>query len=177
MSGAPGRGRSSVPLVVLLGVVAVAILGAGVALLANGTDDEPAAGDEQGTGSDSGGGVVVRDAWTAPNQGATAVYLTVDNPGSDDRLVAVSSDVAESAALMGGDVDMAQESSGDAVSLVVPSGETELRPGAPHLMLQGLAAPLQPGTTFPLRLDFEDAGPIGTAVEVVSWDEAADREG
>lgn len=174
MSGAPGRGRSSVPLVVLLGVVAVAILGAGVALLANGTDDEPAAGDEQGTGSS---GVVVRDAWTAPNQGATAVYLTVDNPGSDDRLVAASSDVAESAALMGGDVDMAQESSGDAVSLVVPSGATELRPGAPHLMLQGLAAPLQPGTTFPLRLDFEDAGPIEIAVEVVSWDEAADREG
>jgi hypothetical protein len=163
-------------LVVLLGVVAVVILGAGVALLVNGTDDEPAAGDEQGTGS---GSVVVRDAWTAPNQVATAVYLTVDNPGADDRIVGASSDVAESAALMGGDVDMAQEAGGDgdAVSLVVPSGATQLRPDSQHLMLQGLAAPLQPGTTFPLRLDFEDAGPIETAVEVVSWDEAADREG
>lgn len=180
--------RSAWPLVALLVVVAAVVLGAGVVLTSRGGNDEPAAGEA------TTAGISVRRAWTGPNRGATAVYLTIDNRGGEDRLVASSTEVAETASVMGGESVVRHTGGGEGegegvgtgtstatvtatatVDLAVPAGTTGLRPGARHLMLQGLTGELQPGTTFPLRLEFEHAGPVDVEVEVVTWDEAAAR--
>jgi copper(I)-binding protein len=51
----------------------------------------------------------------------------------------------------------------------VPAGETvELRPGGMHLMLIGLAAPLQQGGRVPLTLRFEHAGEVQVELIVES---------
>jgi copper(I)-binding protein len=41
-----------------------------------------------------------------------------------------------------------------------------MQPGATHLMLMGLAAPLKEGDSVPLRLVFEKAGAVTIALEV-----------
>jgi copper(I)-binding protein len=53
------------------------------------------------------------------------------------------------------------------MSLELPAGETvELKPGGYHVMLIGLAAPLEVGETFDLTLDFETAEDQVVTVEV-----------
>jgi hypothetical protein len=152
-------------IVPLLLVVAVALVGGGVALAMMG-DGEPS----------KARGVAVHDAWTAPNKDATAVYLTLDNTGRDDRLIGASTSIAATTSLMGTDNGVSHSAEDtEAVRLEVPAGTTELHPGGPHLMLQGLTRELTPGDTFVLRLDFTHAGPLEATVEVVTWDEAADR--
>ena len=42
----------------------------------------------------------------------------------------------------------------------------ELKPGAYHLMLVGLKAPLKAGDTFPMTLKFEKAGEVVVTVNV-----------
>lgn len=166
--------RSTVVMMVVLLLAATGVLAAGVMLVARagGGNDATAAGEQAAEG------ISVHDAWMAPNQGATAVYLTIDNGGADDRLVGASTDVAEAAVLMGATANVAHTAGGDGpVSLDVPAGTTELRAGESHLMLQDLTGPLAPGTPFRLRLDFDRAGTVETEVEVVSWDEVARRSG
>ena len=169
MSDEAPRPRS-VPLALGLAAVAVAVVVAGVALLlVGGADDDPAASVQ--------GGAVVRGAWASSGDGATAVYLTIENRGGDDRLVGAASTAATSVQLMGGEVDMAGGDAGapGSMRLDVPTGSTELGPGGRHLMLVGLEQPLEPGTTVPLRLDLEGAGALRTEVEVVTPEEATAR--
>jgi copper(I)-binding protein len=45
-------------------------------------------------------------------------------------------------------------------------GQLELKPGGKHVMLIGLAAPLEAGKEFELTLNFEKAGPIKVKVPV-----------
>jgi copper(I)-binding protein len=124
-------------------------------------------------------GVEVTEAWAAPSTTALAVYLGIDNGGADDRLVAASSDVAGSVSLMGSGTGLGHTSSDGAVpaDLAVPEGTTELRPGESHLMFEGLDHALAAGDRFPLRLTFERAGAVDVEVEVLTWDEVAERAG
>jgi copper(I)-binding protein len=146
-------------------VVAVVLVGAGVLLVSRGGDE-----------ASSGEGITVRDAWTAPNQDLSAVYLTIDNHGAADRLVGASTAEAAVVSLMGGAAEVTHAAEGTApIDLEVPAGTTELRPGSGHLMLQQLSGPLQPGDKFPMQLTFERTGRIDVEVEVVTWDEAASR--
>lgn len=171
MSDPGTRSSRSTVLVVALVVVAVTLVGVGVMVAAGGggDDDDPAAGVE---------GVVVEDAWTGPNQSVTAVYLTILNGGEeDDRLVGASADIGGTALLMGGGEDVGHASADGAgsVSLAIPPGATEIAPGGSHLMLSDLPEPLQPGRVFVLSLTFERAGVIEVPVEVLTWQEVADR--
>jgi hypothetical protein len=53
--------------------------------------------------------------------------------------------------------------------LTVAPGETlQLAPGGSHVMLMGLAKPLEEGSSFPLTLDFGEAGTVELWVEVLS---------
>lgn len=160
------RGSRGAPVVVALLIAALAVAGGGV-VLAMGGGEKP-----------SPGGLTVHDAWTAPNQDATAVYLTFDNGGPDDRLVGASTEIAETASLMGTNGGVTHSSDGvEAIRLELPAGTTELHPGGQHLMLQGLTRRLAPGDRFELELELElaDAGRLTTTVDVVAWDEAAER--
>jgi copper(I)-binding protein len=124
-----------------------------------------------------GGGVEVTDAWVAEADDVAAVYLTIDNGGDADRLVAVSTGAASDVSLMGGGgADASSHTSGPApVDLAVPPGTTAFEPGGRHVMLDGLARPLRPGEQVPLTLRFERAGTRTVDVDVVAWDEAIER--
>jgi hypothetical protein len=115
--------------------------------------------------------IQVRDAWaraTAPAQSSGAVYVTIDNGGGADRLVGVST-VAGSAMLHDND------SQGGIARMrmvadmpIAPRQRVALAPGAMHIMLTGLKAPLKAGDHFPLTLKFASAGPRTVEVAVVA---------
>jgi hypothetical protein len=150
--------------VALVAVVAVVVAG-GTALALR--DDDP--------GPD---GVAVTVAWAAPSTTALAVYLGIDNGGADDRLVAASSDVAGSVSLMGSGTGLGHTSDGAMpVDLAIPTGTTELLPGESHLMFEGLDHPLEAGDRFALQLTFARAGVVDVEVEVLAWDDVAERAG
>jgi len=95
-------------------------------------------------------------------------YMTVVNKGnSDDRLLAVSTPIAETAephktASENGVMKMLPV---DAVEVKAGS-EVVLKPGGYHVMLMHLKAPLQQGETFPMTLTFEKAGKVDVTVKV-----------
>jgi periplasmic copper chaperone A len=130
-----------------------------------------------GTADAGSDGLEVTDAWAAQADDVAAVYLTIDNGGDADRLVAVSTGAASDVSLMGGGgADASSHTAGHApVDLAVPPGTTTFEPGGRHVMLDGLVRPLRPGDRVPLALRFERAGTRTVDVDVVAWDEAVER--
>lgn len=119
----------------------------------------------------------VDDPWARASLGQvpnSAAYMILHNEGSEaDRLLRAEAAVAAAVELhthvMEGDV--ARMRRVDEIEL--PAGESvALAPGGLHVMLIGLATPLQAGETFPLTLVFERAGTLEVTVEV----RAAGRE-
>ncbi|OYU17514.1 MAG: copper-binding protein [Rhodobacteraceae bacterium PARR1] len=96
--------------------------------------------------------------------GSGAVFFMIhNNTETDDRLIAVSTDVAEKAELhthiesADGVMQMTQIEGG----IVLPSGEMhELARGGDHVMLMGLTRALKDGDTIALTLTFEKAGEV-----------------
>lgn len=122
----------------------------------------------------------VHDAWAAADDVVTAVYLSIDNGAGDDRLVAATTDVAGRVSVMGAGVAMpagGDTEAGDAVDLAVPAGTTDLAPGGTHMMLEQLTRPLEPGEEITVRLTFEEAGEVDVPVEILDWDDVAERAG
>lgn len=104
---------------------------------------------------------------TAPSSQTGAVYFTITNAGeADDRLVGGTTDIADFV-----EIHLTRFDENGVMQMTpvggvqVPAGGTaELSPGAYHIMLIGLAAPLVEGESFPLTLVFEASGE--TVVEV-----------
>ena len=105
----------------------------------------------------------------ASARGATtgAAYVTLTEQGQPDQLVGVSTPVAATAQV--------HEVINDAgIMKMRPVARIPLEPGKPvtlapgglHIMLTGLKAPLQQGTTFPLTLTFQHAAPVTVRVTV-----------
>lgn len=116
------------------------------------------------------GTVQVADAWCRPTpKGAKAggCYLTL-TAGSDDRLLSVSTALAQSAEVHemkteNGIMSMGRLTDG----LPLPAGTpVELKPGGEHIMLMGLRDPLVDGGVASFTLTFEKAGPIGVHAAV-----------
>jgi periplasmic copper chaperone A len=113
--------------------------------------------------------IELRQPWARATPGKAqiaAVYLTIRAPAGD-RLVSVSSPVAARAELhesaMAGMVMKMRPLAG----LAIPAGQTvALAPGAIHIMLVGLKAPLRERQSFALTLTFEKAGPQTVTVMV-----------
>jgi copper(I)-binding protein len=110
----------------------------------------------------------VRASPTPPTAAVTAIYLWITNRGSKaDRLLAVSSPIAAKAEMhstttTGGIMRMRRVEAVD----IPPGVSIRIEPGALHIMLQGLKQPLQPGSAFPLTLEFRDAGMLVVQVPV-----------
>jgi len=106
---------------------------------------------------------------TVPMQRSGGAYLAIENKGSNnDRLVAVSSPIAESVQIhtmsMEGNVMKMREV--DSIELK-PASRIEMMPGhGYHLMLIGLRQPLKAGDKFPMTLTFEKAGKTEVSVVV-----------
>ena len=104
---------------------------------------------------------------TVPGQPTGAGYMSLDNRGAGDRLVAVRAVVAERVELhaMWLDGDVMRMRQREAIDL--PAGsKIELKPGGTHLMFVGLKAPLKAGDKFPVTLTFEKAGMVEVIVTV-----------
>ncbi len=116
------------------------------------------------------GTVQVADAWCRPTPNGAKVggcYLTL-TAGSDDRLVSVSTALAQSAEVHEMKMENGVMSMGHlADGLPLPAGTpVELKPGGNHIMLMGLRDPLVDGGVASFTLTFEKAGPIGVHAAV-----------
>ncbi len=120
------------------------------------------------------GALSVGHPWARASAGAAptgAAYLTVRNDGAEaDRLVAVETPAAGRAELHthlheNGVMKMREVEGG----IELPAGESvALAPGGLHVMLFGLAAPLEEGSRFPMTLVFEKAGRLEVEIAVES---------
>lgn len=113
----------------------------------------------------------VIDAWaraTAPGQSNGAVYAIIANYGAADRLIGASTPVG-SAMIHGNEHKAGVARMRTMSELPIAAGSrVTLAPGATHVMLTGLTAPLTAGTHIPLTLRFAEGGPRTVAVAVVA---------
>ncbi len=114
--------------------------------------------------------VRVAGAWsraTPPHAATGVVYMTLTS-ATGDRLIGVSTPVAQQAELhrttnQGGVMRMRRVSGG----LELPPGKpVSLKPGGYHIMLMGLKNSLQAGQSIPLRLTFAHAAPVDVEATV-----------
>jgi copper(I)-binding protein len=126
-----------------------------------------------GSGSSDGVGVIrIADAWARPTSGTDVggVYMTIENTGSGaDRLVGLSTDVAESASVHETKTDASGMMSMQPVEggLEVPAnGSVSLKPGGYHVMLMKLKSPLVTDDTFKLTLKFQSGKDVVVDVTV-----------
>ena len=118
------------------------------------------------------GDLVVSQAWSRATPGGAKVaggFLTITNNGkADDRLVAITADVAgrtevHEMSMDNGVMKMRPVEGG----LAVPAGKTvTLAPGGYHLMLEELKSPLKQGEHVPVTLQFEKAGKVQVTLDV-----------
>jgi len=121
--------------------------------------------------------IQVVHAWARPTvagQGGTAAYMRIANFGSgEDRLLAVTAEAPAKASLHetsneGGIARMRPVAGG----LAIPKRQVvSLEPGGAHIMVTGLADPLEPGERLKLRLRFERSGNKPVEATVVGADQ------
>jgi periplasmic copper chaperone A len=134
------------------------------------SQEMPAHGGHGDMASFAVGHLVVENPWARESVTRTgAAYLTVRNGGDqDDRLIGVSSEVADKALLHSSAMQDGVMKMRPVEVLEVPAhGEAVLEPGGLHVMLIGLKEPLEEGKSFALTLEFENAGEVEvvTAIE------------
>jgi copper(I)-binding protein len=115
--------------------------------------------------------IEVSDAWaraTAPGQSSGAVYATIVNDGGADELVAVSSGAGNAMLHSNDSVDGVARMRMMARLPIPARSRVTLAPGAAHIMVMGLKAPLAAGSRFPMTLQFAKAGPRTVQVAVVA---------
>lgn len=118
------------------------------------------------------GDLRVEQPWARASIGTSrpaAAYLHIVNNGTaSDRLVGLESPVAGHIevhrSMSKGNV-MRMEATGPLV--IPPGGTVTLKPGAMHVMLMKLKSPLKRGSTFPLVLQFENAGRVELMIPIL----------
>lgn len=96
-----------------------------------------------------------------------AVYLRIVNAGGADRLLRLSTPVAQQAQIHETRREQGMVSMRQLPFLEIPAhSSVEIAPGAVHIMLQGLKAPLRNGDHFTMTLVFGSAGTLATEVTV-----------
>ena len=110
-----------------------------------------------------------KDAWvraTVPSQKSTGAFVTLTS-SEDAKVVGVESPAAaalelHSSSMKGGTMEMRAVETID-----LPAGKpVELKPGALHVMVMGLAKPAKAGESFPLVFTVEDKRGKRTRLEV-----------
>ena len=110
-----------------------------------------------------GGALSVEGAWARASIGGSkvsAVYLVVTNRGEEaDRLLGAETGRARHTMIHRSVVEdgVAKMRHAGAVE-VPPGGSVRLEPGGLHVMLTGVAPPLEAGERIPVTLVFERAG-------------------
>ena len=114
--------------------------------------------------------IEISQAWARATISTARVggaFLTLKATGGADRVVSVSSPVAERIELHETINDGGVMKMREVVELMVTPGQpTVLMPGSHHIMLIGLKRPLNRGDSFPLTITFEKAAPVTATVTV-----------
>jgi len=122
------------------------------------------------TGGSTTSGISVSDAWVSNPAIADqpgAAYLVIQNNGAADKLLSVTSDVAQTIELHESMMSGGMMQMSPVPSIPVPANsKVELNPGGFHMMLIGLTHPLKTGDKVQLTLNFEKAGKIPVTAEV-----------
>lgn len=113
----------------------------------------------------------IENAWSRATPPGTLIgvgYMTIRNTASKpDKLLGVSSPAAGKVeahvTIKDGDISRMRKLSGYDIPA---NGVFELKPGAAHLMLMELKAPLKEGERVPLVLHFEHAGDVKAELHV-----------
>lgn len=105
--------------------------------------------------------VAIGEGWarsTIEGQPIGAAYMTITNTGGVPVTIeGASSRVSDRVSLHGTTYDNGMARMRPITSVTLEPGESrEFAPGGDHLMLEGLSAPLEAGSTFPITLDFAD---------------------
>ncbi len=154
--------------------------GAATASASTAADGTPVTQSAASTSGPTAPGVKIIDAYTPkPASGTTAaLYLTMlDTSSVPDTLLSVSTGMAESATLHATETKNGVEHMVRLDWVALPPGDTvRLEPGARHVMLEGVAGELRPGSTFPASLIFARAGEVPATVRVVTYAEMAAKQ-
>ena len=114
----------------------------------------------------------VEQAWARGSIGPAksgSAYMTLHGAGEGDRLLGASSPAAARVELHTNIEDGGVMKMRPVESIELAPGESiTLKPGGIHLMLFGLAAPLEEGARFPMTLNFEKAGAFDVEIEVLA---------
>ena len=115
------------------------------------------------------GEVAITDAWARATPGgaqAAAAYVTLKAPAGD-RLTGAKTPAAKLAELHSMTMDGGVMKMRQVEGIDLPPGQAvTLKPGGYHIMLTGLAKPLEQGQSFPLTLSFAKAGTRDVTVRV-----------
>jgi copper(I)-binding protein len=108
-------------------------------------------------------GVIVEQAWSraalAGRNGA--VFLTIKAVGSPDRLIAVTSPIAEKVELHESTIEQGVMKMREVRSVPMAAEQSvTLMPSGRHIMLMRLKQALNEGDRIPLTLTFENAGSV-----------------
>jgi len=118
---------------------------------------------------DSQSEIKITNIWSRPATVTGVVYMQISNTGGSDRLLRVSSDIAEYPELhesfMQGD-KMKMKHLADGLKIPAED-EVVLQPGGLHIMLINLTKELESGESFELTLHFEKAGPVTVASHIM----------
>ena len=126
--------------------------------------------------------IEVRTPLVASEGDPTAAYVVLHNGGGSDVLLGASTPAAASVVLQQWQTTSTSdgtEPSGHLVTvdqLDVPGfGDLRMQPGSDQLLLSGLVAPLSPGQTIAITLEFERSGTRTVQAEAQTYDTIADR--
>jgi len=115
------------------------------------------------------GNVRITDAWARATPGGAqtaAAYVSMEST-SGDKLTGVSTPAAQKAEIHSMTMDNGVMKMRQVDGIDLPPGQkVTLKPGGYHIMLTGLAKPLEAGQSFPLTLDFAKAGAKQVTVSV-----------
>lgn len=164
--------RSSTP-ALAAGLTSLLLLAA----CGSGEEDTSAAGTVSTDGESE---VSITDPWVkAADEGMTAAFGTITNPGNEDVTI-VGADTGVSSAM-----ELHEMTSGDAGQMVmrekedgivIPAGgEAELNPGGDHLMLMELNEPVQPGQDISITLTMDDGSRFTFDAPARSFDGAEEE--
>jgi periplasmic copper chaperone A len=119
-------------------------------------------------GSSSGGApqIKVTDVYASETVStSSAMYMTIENSGGSDELVAAVVSGVGQVTLHGSDMAPRPDMS------VKGHRTTTLEPGGAHVMLENLDNPLKPGQQLGVRLLFKKFGSVDVTADVLSYDQ------
>ncbi|HET8943738.1 MAG TPA: copper chaperone PCu(A)C [Dehalococcoidia bacterium] len=135
--------------------------------------------DDEDTGDDGTEEIAIMEPFGRATLDTASAYFTIKNNGdTDDALVAASAPVADMVSLHEVVTQGAESKMQPVDKIDVPAGgETQLKPGGLHVMLEELTQDLKEGDSYTLTLEFESGLTMDVEITVESYTSDSGMEG